>query len=369
MTPLSGLVLALIAGWTVRDARRAAGLIVIPYLAVVAAQTWGIAAGRGVSPPSTVWPFGPALSYYVVQAIILALSLGVAGLLGAVRARRVRPREGSAGTGRRTAIAATIAGIGTAAFVTGELLDSAPVAHHSASGSPPVQGLLGIGLSIVSILVLSVMLLSGRRSAARASHAATTQKDTTMMTGRASSYVAAIAAIGAAAALAASAGLSPARAAASTTSTTSATAASAVTPAASGVLHIYEVGTSTRSNRDVITGFRTDYGVDHLDALDHGNVNKIVLTKGSFEANVSKLHARLKVISDNPRTCALVLKSTAPVTLSHGTGSYRGIHGTLTVTVVNAVIFPKKSGRCAEDISKPVRANITSVTGSGRVTL
>jgi hypothetical protein len=109
--------------------------------------------------------------------------------------------------------------------------------------------------------------------------------------------------------------------------------------------------------------------VDHLDALDHGTVNKIVLTKGTFEANVAKLHSRLKVISDNSRTCSLVLESTAPVGLSHGTGSYRGIHGTLNITVVNAVIFPKKNGRCVEDITKPVRANVTSVTGSGRVTL
>jgi hypothetical protein len=360
MTPLSGLVLALIAGWIVRDARRSAALIVIPYLAVVAAQTWGIASGRGVSPPSTVWPIGPALSYYVVQAIILVLSLGVALLLGAVRARQTQSPTGAATAGRRTAIAAAIAGTGTAVFIAIALLDSSPVAHHSTEGAPPVQGLLGIGLSVVGIVVLSVMLLIGRRSATRASHAATTEKGTTMMTGRASSYVAAIAAIGAAAALAMTAGLSPARAAAS---------AAAATPAASGVVHIYEAGTSTHSNRDVITGFFTDYGVDHLDALDHGNVNKIVLTKGSFEANVRKLHARIKVVSDNPRSCALVLKSTAPVTLSHGTGSYRGIHGTLTVTVVNAVVFPKKDGRCAEDISKPVRANVTSVTGSGRVSL
>ncbi len=56
MTPLAGFIIALIAGWIARDARRAAVVVVVPYLAVVAGQTWAIYDGRGSSPPSTVWP-------------------------------------------------------------------------------------------------------------------------------------------------------------------------------------------------------------------------------------------------------------------------------------------------------------------------
>ena len=109
MTPLAGFVIAVIAGWIARDARRAAGIVVVPYLAVVAAQTWAIYDGRGTSPPNTVWPFKQAISYYVVQAIILALALGVAALLGAVRARRAASHDAAARAGRRTAIQAICA--------------------------------------------------------------------------------------------------------------------------------------------------------------------------------------------------------------------------------------------------------------------
>jgi hypothetical protein len=168
MTPLAGFVIAVIAGWIVRDPRRAAAIVVVPYLAVVAVQTWALADGRGVSPPDTVWPVKQAIGYYVVQVIILALALGVAALLAAVRARRVASPDGAAGIDRRTAIAVVVDAVLTIAFIVGALLDSAPVRHHSTQGSPPVQGLLGIGACIVSLIVLSVLTIRGRRAVARA---------------------------------------------------------------------------------------------------------------------------------------------------------------------------------------------------------
>jgi hypothetical protein len=111
----------------------------------------------------------------------------------------------------------------------------------------------------------------------------------------------------------------------------------------------------------------SDFGTDRLGVLDHGNANKIVLAKGSFAANVTQLNASVKVVSYNQRTCTLVLKGTAPVTLSRGTGRYRGIRGTLRIALVSAAVFPKKNGHCA--MNKPPRASVTTVTGSGRVSL
>jgi hypothetical protein len=353
MTPLGGFVIAIIAAWIIRDARRAAATVIVPYLAVVAAQTWAIDAGYGHSPPSTVWPFSRAISYYVVQAIILALALGVAALLGTVLARRTAAPGGTQGLGRRTVIASVVDGVLTAAFIAGALLDSAPMAHHSANGSPPWYGLLGVAAMLVSLIVLSVLAFTGRRAKVKdgsaATEASTAKASTAMVSG---SRVAAVAAIGALGVLAATAGLAPAR---------------AETATSGRIVHIYETSVGGPTNHDVITGAFTDYGVDHLGVLDHGNVNLIVLSKGSFEANVSKLHARLTIVSSNNRACTLVLKSTAPVSLSHGTGRYRGIHGTLTITVVNAVVFPKKrNGSCNEELPVAVQ-NLTLATGSGRV--
>jgi len=91
MTPITGFIVAVIAGWIVRDGLRAAATVMVPFLAVLAAQTWIIAAGRAVSPPSTASRLPQAIGYWLVQAVFLALALGIAGQLGALRARRAAP--------------------------------------------------------------------------------------------------------------------------------------------------------------------------------------------------------------------------------------------------------------------------------------
>lgn len=170
MTPLAGFVLAIIAGWITRDARRAAAIIIIPFLAMTALQTYGLADGRGVSPPSTVWPLnGVSIPYYVVQLLIMAAVLGVGTLLGTVRAQRAAAGSDASDAGRRTAIAAIITAVLTAAYMVGAWLDSAPVAHHSSAGAPPAQGLIGMGVLILSLIALAAMTIAGRRRAAMAS--------------------------------------------------------------------------------------------------------------------------------------------------------------------------------------------------------
>ena len=167
MTPLAGFVAALIAGWIIRDPRRAAITATVPFLIVMIVQTLGIDAGDGVSPPSTVYPISGAISYYVVQAILLGFTLGIAAELAAVRRARM-PADDRAGAGRRTALAAAVLAVLTAVTWAVWVLVSAPVSHHSAQGSPPPQGLIGIGLLIVSLAVLSVLTIRDRRAARRA---------------------------------------------------------------------------------------------------------------------------------------------------------------------------------------------------------
>ena len=172
MTPLAGFVAALIAGWIIRDPRRAAITATVPFLIVMIVQTLGLDAGYGVSPPSTVYPVnGTSLGYYLVQAILLALTLGIAIELAAVRRARM-PASDRAGAGRRTALAADVLAVLTAVTWAVWVLVEAPVAHHSSQGSPPPQGLIGIGLLIVSLAVLSVLTIRDRRAAKRARLAA-----------------------------------------------------------------------------------------------------------------------------------------------------------------------------------------------------
>jgi hypothetical protein len=166
MTPIAGFVIAIIAGWIVRDPRRAAAAVVVPYLAVVAAQSWILASGRGVSPPSTVTGWPGLIGYWAVQAVFLALAIGIAAELSTLRHRRT-PDDGSAGTGHRTTLALGVLAAVTAVFLVAYLLDSAPVSHHAADGTPPVQGYIGMLLCIVTFLALSVVTFLGRRNARR----------------------------------------------------------------------------------------------------------------------------------------------------------------------------------------------------------
>jgi hypothetical protein len=172
MTPLAGFIIAIVAGWIVPDARRAAAIVIIPWAAVLAAQTWIIAAGRAVSPPSTVSQFPRAVGYWAVQAVFLALALGIAWQLAVLRARRAVPSSAAGGVGRRMAVASGPLATASAVFAVAWLLDSAPVRHHATEGAPPVLGVAGMALCIATFVVLSVLTLRHRRAAARARAAA-----------------------------------------------------------------------------------------------------------------------------------------------------------------------------------------------------
>jgi len=146
-------------------------------------------------------------------------------------------------------------------------------------------------------------------------------------------------------------------------------AAASAQAASGGVLHVYESGSAvTGTGQDVITGAFTDYGVDHAGVADNGDVNKIVLSRGSFEVNVAKLDNSLAPTSDDQKTCTLVLEGTAPTKLLNGTGAYAGISGTITVTEQAALIFPKlKSGKCNESQTARPVAGPYWVSGSGTI--
>ena len=141
MTPLAGFVIAIIAGWIVRDPRRAAAAVVVPFLAVMAAQSWILASGQGVSPPSTVTSWPGLIRYWAVQAIFLALALGIAAELSTLRRRRMPPDDGSAGSRPSHHAGLGRPGRPDRRVPRRLLLDSAPV-----SRMPRMATLAGAGL-------------------------------------------------------------------------------------------------------------------------------------------------------------------------------------------------------------------------------
>jgi hypothetical protein len=183
MTPIAGFVIAIIAGLLVKDSRRAAAVVLVPWLVVLGYQSWYIASGRAVSPPSTVIDFPSAIGYWLVQAIILAPALGIAAQLGAFSSHQhlgglpsgTRERRIASALGLASAILIILLGFvwfrqdGGTQFVT----------HHSSQGSPPAVGAIGLALSFATCAALGALTMRRRRVARSGGLAALRQESAT----------------------------------------------------------------------------------------------------------------------------------------------------------------------------------------------
>lgn len=172
MTPIAGLIIAMIAGFMVANGRKAASVVLGPWLVVLAYQSWYIASGRAISPPSTVTQFPSTIGYWLVQVIILAPALGIAAQLGASGLRR---HPVSAIVPARRVWMASAFGVAAAvvAIVFGFVLfphqgGTVAAGHHSSSGSPPLIGMVGILGSYIGCAALGVRTLVRRRASKRA---------------------------------------------------------------------------------------------------------------------------------------------------------------------------------------------------------
>jgi hypothetical protein len=157
MTPLAGFIAAIVAGWLIRDGRRATAAVIVPFLAVLALQSYGIAAGYDHSPPSTVLSYPGAIGYWVVQLIILAPALFIAAGLGSLRT----------GNGRPAVMVSAGLTLAAGVFDLIYALHTAPVRDHLANGSPPWYGFTGMGALAVSVVVLGALLLRRRLTSRR----------------------------------------------------------------------------------------------------------------------------------------------------------------------------------------------------------
>jgi peptidoglycan/LPS O-acetylase OafA/YrhL len=162
MTPIIGLLIAVVAGLVAASWRGVLIGVIPPMLAATAAQSWYLGTGRGHNPPATTTD-SPA--YWVVQLIILALICGVAVGIYAVRARRVSRRGGNLvplrrGPGGSMLAAATVAGF--AATLGLMFATDRPSHPGSGNGNLPVTGVVGIVIAILALAVFGVLWLRNR---------------------------------------------------------------------------------------------------------------------------------------------------------------------------------------------------------------
>ena len=116
-----------------------------------------------------------------------------------------------------------------------------------------------------------------------------------------------------------------------------------------GRVQVYEVAPSLARNAasDVITGAVTDHGKDYKGVAGNGTVNKIVLSKGSFEISTAGISPKPPTV--NSRTCSIASSFTAtvPTVKGSGRGAYTGISGKFKVTIIEAAIAPRyKNHNC-----------------------
>jgi hypothetical protein len=155
MTPIIGLLVAVIVGFLATTKRGVLIGVIPPMLAITAAQSWYLGTGRGHNPPATTTD-SPA--YWVVQLIILALMCGVAIGILAIRARRGTLRQRSQlGPMLTTGTVAALAGTLAVMFATDR-----PSHAGTGNGNLPVTGVIGIVVALVALAAFSLLWLRGR---------------------------------------------------------------------------------------------------------------------------------------------------------------------------------------------------------------
>ncbi len=156
-------------------------------------------------------------------------------------------------------------------------------------------------------------------------------------------------------------------------------AAPAAAPTGGTIALFATVGNSS-TGKIVVAGAIGDWGtavsIDKNGRRDeNGNYVKVTLRKGSFEIDSTALNKataspRPQVASD--KTCSISTSGSAPVTLFNGTGAYKGISGTLKLTLSFAGVGRRSQsgpdkGKCLHSDTEPPLAMLGSVTGRGTI--
>ncbi|MGZ6670705.1 MAG: hypothetical protein ACXVH3_39350, partial [Solirubrobacteraceae bacterium] len=156
-------------------------------------------------------------------------------------------------------------------------------------------------------------------------------------------------------------------------------AALAASTPAGGAVKVFVTPTSGPRSSILVTGAIGDYGktlrVDkNGKTAGNGDYQKVTLKQGSFEVNATALNKKLNASAPvvNKTTCSLVFSGSAPTTVFNGTGLYKGISGTVRITVTFAGIAPRYTsgthkGQCNFSNSAQPLGQYQAITGTGSV--
>jgi len=148
----------------------------------------------------------------------------------------------------------------------------------------------------------------------------------------------------------------------------------------SGAIQLQATTGAGASGKIVLTGAIGDWGttrtMDRNGKTDpNGNLVAIKLRKGSFVIDSTKLSAKLASTrpTGNAATCSVYMNVSAPITILNGTGLYKGISGSATVTINFGGIGSRYTsgthkGECIENQNAQPLAQLGFIHGQGSVT-
>jgi hypothetical protein len=130
---------------------------------------------------------------------------------------------------------------------------------------------------------------------------------------------------------------------------------------AGGAVHVFvDVDTQSATSPILLTGAIGDFGKATVTDKngkpdDDGNYVHVALKKGTFLVNETQLNKNFDGAKPtvDQATCSLSVAATGPVTLSDGTGLYRGVHGTVKMSQAAGLLFPLKADGTCNMNAKP----------------
>ena len=160
MTPIIGLLVAIVAGLLAPRPRTAAAIVIPPMVGATAAQSWYLGTGRGHNPASTTTN---SPSYWVVQVLIVAAIGGVAAAICWGRTRRSTVERvlpaGTLGT-----VLLAIAAVAACATTLGyAFVTDRPTHPGTGNGNPPLAGTVSIFVGLAVLTFLTVVWFRNSR--------------------------------------------------------------------------------------------------------------------------------------------------------------------------------------------------------------
>jgi hypothetical protein len=162
MTPIIGLLIAIVAGLLAPRPRTAAAIVIAPMLGATAAQSWYLGTGRGHNSASSTTD---SPSYWVVQLLIIVAICGVSAAICWVRTRRSTVARVLPAGPVAVALLAVAAVAACATTLGYAFVTDRPKHPGTGNGSPPIGGTVAIFVGLAVLVFLAVVWLRNSRRA------------------------------------------------------------------------------------------------------------------------------------------------------------------------------------------------------------